>query len=137
MTKDEKREYPRFKPTNDLNYYEGDFACIHAKFGDFRKCYNFPKDFREKYPNFCAEYAKYWEREDSVFKCPMMITNYIERFGIPCKLYSNMYDREFADFDAVREWICCERFVDYDFGEGKQCFKDQSMDGEPQVERAA
>jgi hypothetical protein len=117
-----------------LNYYDGDFACIHAKFGDFRKCYNFPKDFCEKYPNFCSEYEKYYKCEKSVFVDPMHIVNYIERFAIPCALYSNFYDCEFADFDAVREWICRERHVDYDFGEGKQEIRRQPMDGHLAVE---
>jgi hypothetical protein len=129
MKENEETEYPRFKPENDLNYYDGDFACIHAKFGDFRKCYAFPKKFCEEYPNFCAEYAKYFDYKESVFVDPLQIVNYIERFAIPCALYSNFCDREFADFDAVREWICCERHVDYDFGEGKQKCREQSMDG--------
>jgi len=133
MKENEEKEYPRFKPKNDLNYYDGDFACIHAKFGDFRKCYCFPDDFREKYPNFCSEYQKYWSYQKSVFVDPMHIVNYIERFAIPCVLYSNMYDREFADFDAVREWIGRERHVEYDFGEGKRKFCGQSMDGQPEV----
>jgi len=134
MKENEKDEYPRFKPEKDLNYYDGDFACIHAKFGDFRKCYTFPKEFIEKYPNFCSEYEKYWHRKESVFDDPMQIVNYIERFAIPCALYSNYWDREFADYDAVREWICRERHVEYDFGEGKQKLYGQSMDGHPEVE---
>jgi hypothetical protein len=132
--KNETREYPRFKPVRDLNYYNGDFACIHAKFGDFRKHYVFPKGFKEKYPNFCAEYDKYWDSKESVFTDPMQIVNYIEQFAVPCVLYSNYCDREFADYDAVREWICKERHIKgYDFGEGRQWHKGQSMDGHPEV----
>jgi hypothetical protein len=134
MKENEEKEYPRFKPENNLNYYDGDFACIHVKFGDFRKCYNFPDDFQKKYPNFCSEYEKYWNyNKKSVFEDPMQIVNYIERFAIPCALYENFYDREFADFDAVREWICRERRAKYDFGEGKMWFQERSMDGHPKV----
>ncbi len=129
MKNNEASDYPHLKRVNGLNYYNGDFACIHAKFGDFRKRYNFPRDFREKYPNFCREYEKYWNCKKSVFIDPIHIVNYIERFAIPCALYSNMYDGEFADFNAVREWICFERHVDYDFGVGKQNLHRQSMDG--------
>jgi len=134
MQKNEKKEYPRFKPENRWDYYDGGFACIHAKFGDFRKWCNFPDDFRKKYPNFCSEYEKYGDREKSVFVDPVHIVNYIERFAVPCALYSNYYDREFADFDAVREWICRERHIQYDFGEGKRWCKNQSMDGHPVVQ---
>ena len=133
MHRNEEAEYPRFKPENDLDYYDGDFACIHAKWGDFRKLYNFPDDFRKKYPNFCAEYQKYWSHEESVFIDPMHIVNYIERFAVPCTLYSNFCDREFADFDAVREWICRERHAYFDFGDGKQWSQRKSMDGHPEV----
>ena len=134
MKANEKREYPRFKPETGLNYYDGDFACIHAKFGDFRKWNVLPDDFREKYPNFCAEFIKYLNDEKSVFVDPMHIVNYIEWYAIPCKLYSNFCDREFADFDAVREWICRERHAEYDFGEGKRWNERRSMDGHPRVE---
>lgn len=134
MEKNEEKEYPRFKPKNDLDYYGGDFACIHAKFGDFRKCYNFPEEFCKRYPNFCSEYDKYWECKKSVFENPMQIVNYIERYGVPCALYSNFYDREFADFDAVKEWICQEGHVrHYDFGKDKESFRSRSMDGDPEV----
>ncbi|MCL2169980.1 MAG: hypothetical protein FWB74_08150, partial [Defluviitaleaceae bacterium] len=89
--------------------------------------------FAEKYPNFCSEYEKYWENEKSVFADPMHIVNYIERFAIPCALYSNYCDREFADFDAVREWICIERHADFDFGDDKCRLQQRSMDGHPEV----
>ena len=135
MKENEENEYPRFKRKNRLNYYGNTFAYIHAKWGDFRKCYNFPDDFRKKYPNFCSEYEKYQRYEKSVFVDPMHIVNYIERFDIPCKLYSNFRDREFADFDAVREWICRERHAEYDFGEGKQWVQSRSMDGHQKVGR--
>jgi len=134
MKGNEEFEYPRFKPQNDLDYYDGNFACIHAKFGDFRKCYVFPDNFREKYPIFCSEYAKYFERKSSVFVDPMQIVNYIEHYAIPCALYSNFCDREFADFDAVREWIGRERFVSYDFGKGTFSSFKYSMDGHPKVD---
>ena len=134
MNENEEIEYPRFKPENGLNYYDGDFACIHAKFGDFRKCYNFPDGFREEYPNFCSEYEKYWECEKSIFVDPMHIVNYIEWYAIPCVLYSNFCDREFADFDAVREWIRREWKVEYDFDEGKYNFQEHSVDGHPKVD---
>ncbi len=130
-----KIRYPRFKRENKKDYYGGDFACIHAKFGDFRKRYHFPEAFRKEYPNFCSEYGKYWDKKESVFVDPMQIVNYIEKFAIPCALYSNFYDREFADFNAVREWICVERHIKYyDFGKGKQWIEHQSMDGHPQAE---
>ena len=130
MSNNEEEEYPRFKPENDRDYYDGDFACIHAKFGDFRKCFNFPREFRKKYRNFCSEYEKYFMCKKSVFVDPMQIVYYIERFRIPCALYSNYWDREFADFNAVREWIITERQVQYDFGIGKRSYAGESMDGQ-------
>jgi hypothetical protein len=116
------KNFIRFKTGTNLDYYNGDFPCIHAKFGDFRKGYYFPQSFREQYPNFCKEFDKYWRYKESVFTDPIQIVNYIEKFAIPCILYENAYDLEFADFDEVRKWICYKRHVHYNFGEGKQWY---------------
>ncbi len=120
MSDSEDNDGPRFKPhDNSINYYGafGDdekdgrkcVSVIHAKFGDFRKMYYFRSEFQKEYPNFCSEFEKYFSKKESVFKDPIQIVNYIERFSIPVRLYSNFWDEEFADFDAAREWICTVR----------------------------
>ena len=141
MKTNKGREYPRFKQYDDSVNYYGSFgddgrkcvSVIHAKFGDFRKVYYFRPELQKEYPNFCAEYDKYFSYQKSVFQDPIQIVNYIERYAIPVRLYSNYCDKEFADFDAVREWICVERHCRYDFGEGKQELYSQSMDGSPKA----
>lgn len=97
----------RFKDSNIDAYGDTD-NVIHFKFGDARKHYNFTKDFQAKYPEFCKEYARYWEGKDSVFKDVFDLVHYIERFEIPVRLYSNYYDQEFKDTKAVLEWLGME-----------------------------
>lgn len=98
------KEY-RYKKNSDIDAYGDTQSVIHFKFGDARKQYFFTKELQKEYPNFCKEYEKYWNGQTSLFTDPLLIVNYIEKFGIPVRLYSNMVDQEFADFDAVREWL--------------------------------
>lgn len=115
----------RYKENSDIDAYGSTQSVIHFKFGDCRKMYFFTKELQEKHPRFCAEYAKYWECKDSMFSDPLAIVNYIDTFHIPVRLYSNFVDEEFADFEAVREWICNEyngqdsdKLYKYDSGKG-------------------
>ena len=98
----------RFKKDSTIDAYGETESVIHFKFGDCRKMYFFTKELQEKHPNFCEEFAKYWEGRTSLFTDPLSVVNYIEAFNIPVKLYSNYYDEEFEDYDAVREWLASE-----------------------------
>lgn len=98
----------RFKTNSNIDAYGDTQNVIHFKFGDCRKQYHFTDEFMQEYPKFCEEWSKYWCNEDSVFDSPFDILRYIENFELPVKLYSNYYDEEFADLQAVREWLANE-----------------------------
>lgn len=98
----------RWKQDSDIDAYGNTENVIHFKFGDMRKSYNFTDVFDAKHPRFCEEYRKYFAGEKSLFSDPLAIVNYIEQFDLPVKLYSNMYDEEFEDIDAAKEWIMRE-----------------------------
>lgn len=98
----------RFKTNSDIDAYGDTQNVIHFKFGDCRKQYHFTDKFRDEYPGFVIEYANYWNGHDSVFDNPFDILSYIEKFELPVRLYSNYYDEEFEDYEAVREWLANE-----------------------------
>lgn len=99
------REY-RYKINSDIDAYGDTQNVIHFKFGDCRKMYHFTREFEQAHPRFCEEYVKYWRHEKSLFTDPLSIVNYIEMFDLPVRLYSNYVDREFEDYQAVKEWLC-------------------------------
>lgn len=98
----------KFKTNSTIDAYGQTENVIHCKFGDMRKQYHFTSEFMQEYPEFCKEYEQYFMGEPSVFDSPFDIVRYIERFELPVKLYSNYYDEEFEDIDAVREWLMYE-----------------------------
>ena len=98
----------RYKTDSDIDAYGQTQSVIHFKFGDCRKQYFFTAEFEKQHPRFCEEFAKYWEGRKSLFSDPLAVVNYIETFDLPVRLYSNYVDEEFADFDAVREWLAQE-----------------------------
>ena len=87
-----------------INYYGGNDNYIHAKFGDLRKCYNFTKDFIEKYPRFSEEYHKYYMCEKSLFSNPLEIVNYIIYFNIPVHAYFNFTDTA-GTWEDVQDYL--------------------------------
>lgn len=98
----------RYKTDSDIDAYGDTQDVIHFKFGDCRKMYHFTNEFTKQHPKFAEEFAKYWEGSDSLFHDPLALVNYIETFNLPVRLYSNFVDEEFADCDAVREWLGSE-----------------------------
>lgn len=98
----------RFKSNSNIDAYGNTDNVIHFKFGDCRKHYHFTDEFVKKYPEFSREFESYWIGQDSVFDSPFDVVGYIERFELPVRLYSNYYDEEFEDIDAVREWLMYE-----------------------------
>lgn len=98
----------RYKKNSNIDAYGETENVIHFKFGDCRKAYNFTKDFQDKYPNFVKEYLNYFMNQESLFSDPLAIVNYIEMFDLPIRLYSNYTDQEFADPQAVKEWLANE-----------------------------
>ncbi|MCL1986750.1 MAG: hypothetical protein FWG64_02105 [Firmicutes bacterium] len=88
---------------------------ILAKFGKFYKGYHFNEDFLQKYPTFTQHFLDY-RLEDryqkSMFKHEYDIIDYIERNKIPpacrtgrCKIFNDFSSKEFANFQAVREYV--------------------------------
>lgn len=88
----------------EINYYGDKDNYIHAKFGDLRKCYNFTKEFTEKYPRFSEEYGKYFMCEESMFSNPLEIINYIIFFEIPVHAYFNFTDTP-ATWKEVQKYL--------------------------------
>lgn len=75
-----------------IDYYGTKDNYIHAKFGRLQKRYNFTPEFMDKYPNFCAEYEKYWNDEGGVFQLPVQIVQYVDCYNIPVHFYFNFTD---------------------------------------------
>lgn len=112
-----------------IDYYGEEDNYIHIKFGRMQKMYNFPDAFREKYPNFCAEYDKYWNGEGGRFKNMLDITQYIDEFGVPVNLYFNYTDEPVKDIAEVYEYIIRESMGGIsDMVDGKYVY--HGLDGE-------
>lgn len=95
-----------------IDYYGTEDNYIHAKFGDLRKRYNFTDDFMEQYPNFSKEFATYWENaEDSVFKQPIQIVQYVDAYKIPVHFYLNFTD-EPATIEDMYKYFANELRID-------------------------
>lgn len=125
----------KYKTHSNIDAYGETDNVIHFKFGDMRKHYNFTPEFKLKHPMFCREYARYFSGDPSLFSDPLAIVNYIERFNLPVRLYSNYVDGEFADIEAAKEWICNEwsgrnRDKLYTYSSGGYV----GLDGEPESE---
>lgn len=98
----------RYKRNSNIDAYGDTDNVIHFKFGEARKHYHFTNEFMDKYPKFVSEYSKYFMGNKSVFNDVLELVNYIERYEIPVRLYSNFVDEEFADIQACKEWIMNE-----------------------------
>lgn len=100
-TKKVKKE----KPTKEIDYYGETDNYIHLKFGNARKCYNFTEDFKKQYPNFSAEYLKYWNDQYGYFKNAYTIIKYIKDNEIPVHLYFNFTDTPCTPDEAIEWWF--------------------------------
>ena len=80
-------------------------TIIHLKFGDMRKAYSFADWFWHKYEFFSTEFAKYWEEEESYFKNPYQIVDYVEENNIPVDFYFNFTDEYAKSYDEIREYL--------------------------------
>nr|DAS75446.1 MAG TPA: hypothetical protein [Bacteriophage sp.] len=78
---------------------------IELKFGDMRKAYNFEDWFLYKYKFFATEFAKYWHEEESYFKDPYQIVDYVEEHNIPVDFYYNFTDKYAKSYDDIREYL--------------------------------
>ena len=92
------------KEKKEIKYYGDEDNYIHVKFGDLRKCYNFTKEFMERYPRFSEEFHKYWMCEESMFSNPLEIANYIIRFDIPVYAYFNFTDTP-GTWEEVQDYL--------------------------------
>lgn len=92
-----------------MDFYGNDLDCIHLKFGEMRKRYNFTSSFMSKYPNFCKEYQKYYYgNETGVFKNALSVVEYIDTFNIPVHLYFNSTDTPAKDMAEVYTYLIRE-----------------------------
>ena len=86
---------------NNFNYYSGDthdICVIHLKFGDMRKCYVNLVSLEDQF--FIDEFDKYWSYEESYFKEPKEILDYIKAKNLPVILYRNATDEEISITEA-------------------------------------
>lgn len=93
----------------EINYYGTDADYIHLKFGRMQKMYNFTNEFREKYPNFCAEYELFWNHDKKCrFHNPLEIAQYVDMFEVPVHFYYNYTDTPSKSMTDVYEYIIRE-----------------------------
>lgn len=89
-------------------YGESDVSYIHAKWGRLKKAYWFTKAFEKKYPEFVAEYKKYWNDESGAFKTGMDVADYLiahPDIGAEVHPYFNFID-EWADgWEAIKTYL--------------------------------
>jgi len=92
-----------------INFYGNDADYIHLKFGEMHKCYNFTTEFRNKYPNFCAEYEKYWFGDESCcFQTPLHIAQYVDMYDVPIHFYFNYTDTPAKNICDVYRYLIRE-----------------------------
>lgn len=92
-----------------MNYYGEDADYIHLKFGRMQKMYNFTDAFRNKYPNFCAEYQKHFNGDKTCrFNSPLEIAQYADMYDIPINFYFNYTDTPVKDITEVYEYFIRE-----------------------------
>lgn len=93
----------------NINYYGQEADYIHLKFGDARKMYFFTEGFRNKYPLFAKEYAKYFsDKSTSQFENPFQIVNYVFEHEIPVHFYYNFTDTPAKDQKEIIEYLVGE-----------------------------
>ena len=71
---------------------------IHIKFGDLRKCYLNLCYIKDDF--FVNEYSKYFSYEESFFKNPIDILNYIKNKKLPIILFDNYKSTELTIDEA-------------------------------------
>lgn len=89
------------KKRKKFNYYvcnDQNICVIHIKFGDLRKCYLNLCYIKDDF--FVNEYSKYFSYEDSFFKNPIDILNYIKNKKLPIILFNNYTSTEVTIDDA-------------------------------------
>ena len=85
------------KTKKEINWYGDTDNYIYLKFGDCRKNYHFNSDFARKYPDFTIEFERYFEGSltegnQSKFKTPFAVVEYVYKNKIPVHFYYNYTD---------------------------------------------
>jgi len=111
----------------NIDYYGTKDNYIHLKFGDCRKCYNFTEEFVKRYPKFAEEYNKYFYCEESLFKSPLEVINYIVNFKIPVSFYKNFTDTPCTHREA-QEYLL-EEFQASEYSRKEQLYRIKNIDG--------
>ena len=94
------------KKEKKFDYYLGDthdICVIHLKFGDMRKCYINLSSLDDQF--FINEFDKYWSYEESYFKEPKEILDYIRDKNLPVILYQNATDSEISISEAYKYFL--------------------------------
>ena len=94
------------KREKNFDYYKGDthdICVIHLKFGDMRKCYVNLASLDDQF--FIDEFDKYWSYEESYFKEPKEILDYIRDKKLPVILYKNSTDSEISISEAYEYFL--------------------------------
>ena len=111
----------------NIDYYGTKDNYIHLKFGDCRKCYNFTEEFVKRYPKFAEQFEKYFMCEDSLFKSPLEVINYIVNFKIPVNFYKNFTDTPCTHREA-QEYLLDE-FQASEYSRKEQLYRIKNIDG--------
>jgi len=122
----------------DESFYGDKFSYIHLKFGDMRKMYFFTDEFRAKHPNFCKEYEKYWNHDETCrFKTPLEIAQYIDMYDIPVQLYFNFTDTPVNNMAEVYAYFIREYAgISYDEDGHLRSDYQHGLDGEEEQNKA-
>lgn len=91
------------------NPYGSEISYIHAKFGRLKKAYNFTDDCRKRFPEFVAEYEKYWNSDTTgMFQTALDVANYLiahPEAGEAIRPYFNFIDEWAYDWQAIKVYL--------------------------------
>lgn len=93
------------------NYYGENDSYIHLKFGEARKCFNFTKEFRKKYPQFCESYENYFfgeggESEDNEFYNAFDVVASARALKLPANFfYFNFTDEPAKSYREIEGYL--------------------------------
>lgn len=80
-----------------FDYYDNEDVCvIHVKFGHMKKLYCGLDVKNGLTEEFVVEFRKYWRNEDSMFKRPQDVIDYVKSHNLPVIFYNNYTDIELS-----------------------------------------
>lgn len=80
-----------------FDYYDNEDVCvIHVKFGHMKKLYCGLDVKNGLTEEFVVEFRKYWRDEESMFKKPQDVIDYVKSHNLPVIFYNNYTDIELS-----------------------------------------